>query len=220
MSFICKNLEITSTELSLTEFPESKAWNYSAAELFPRAAIKLNENESEIPTIRRKDMFRDQLCYVQPVLQKNYFFTNNETDSSNSFNNVEITVHDTTANQAVLRQSPGNLLSSVSNNWKTNGRDCAHLSQGHICAFCGKVYSRKYGLKIHVRTHTGYKPLKCKYCFRPFSDPSNLNKHVRLHSETDAPYRCLKCGKVLVRRRDLDRHLKSRHPEVVQEKSN
>lgn len=32
----------------------------------------------------------------------------------------------------------------------------------HRCCYCGKLYSRKYGLKIHIRTHTGYKPLKCK----------------------------------------------------------
>ena len=32
----------------------------------------------------------------------------------------------------------------------------------HMCPYCGKFYSRKYGLKIHIRTHTGYKPLKCK----------------------------------------------------------
>nr|XP_022908456.1 zinc finger and SCAN domain-containing protein 20 [Onthophagus taurus] len=83
--------------------------------------------------------------------------------------------------------------------------------QGHICLYCGKCYSRKYGLKIHIRTHTGYKPLKCKYCLRPFGDPSNLNKHVRLHAAGDTPYKCDLCGKVLVRRRDLDRHLKSRH---------
>jgi uncharacterized Zn-finger protein len=81
----------------------------------------------------------------------------------------------------------------------------------HVCLFCGKIYNRKYGLKIHLRTHTGYKPLKCKVCSRPFSDPSNLNKHVRLHSQGDTPYRCPFCSKILVRKRDLDRHISSRH---------
>lgn len=61
--------------------------------------------------------------------------------------------------------------------------------EGHICLYCGKCYSRKYGLKIHIRTHTGYKPLKCKFCMRPFGDPSNLNKHVRLHAEGETPYK-------------------------------
>lgn len=87
--------------------------------------------------------------------------------------------------------------------------------RGHLCIYCGKMYSRKYGLKIHLRTHTGYKPLKCKVCLRPFGDPSNLNKHVRLHAEGDTPYRCDFCGKVLVRRRDLERHVRSRHPASV-----
>ena len=87
--------------------------------------------------------------------------------------------------------------------------------KGHLCIYCGKLYSRKYGLKIHLRTHTGYKPLKCKVCLRPFGDPSNLNKHIRLHAEGDTPYRCEFCGKVLVRRRDLERHVKSRHPNEM-----
>ncbi|XP_050668581.1 PR domain zinc finger protein 13 [Leptidea sinapis] len=60
---------------------------------------------------------------------------------------------------------------------------------GHVCLYCGKLYSRKYGLKIHIRTHTGYKPLRCRHCLRAFGDPSNLNKHVRLHAATTAPRR-------------------------------
>lgn len=83
--------------------------------------------------------------------------------------------------------------------------------QGHLCIYCGKLYSRKYGLKIHIRTHTGFKPLKCKYCYRPFGDPSNLNKHVRLHVQGNTVYKCTDCGKVLVRRRDLQRHIQARH---------
>uniref|UniRef100_A0A1A9W4Y4 C2H2-type domain-containing protein n=1 Tax=Glossina brevipalpis TaxID=37001 RepID=A0A1A9W4Y4_9MUSC len=94
--------------------------------------------------------------------------------------------------------------------------------QGHLCIYCGKVYSRKYGLKIHIRTHTGFKPLKCKFCLRPFGDPSNLNKHVRLHLQStvgasatsalnESLYHCHLCNKSVARRRDLQRHLETRH---------
>lgn len=89
--------------------------------------------------------------------------------------------------------------------------------QGHICIYCGKLYSRKYGLKIHIRTHTGFKPLKCKYCLRPFGDPSNLNKHIRLHVQEKSLYKCHVCNKILVRRRDLLRHMNIKHNVTMAE---
>lgn len=89
--------------------------------------------------------------------------------------------------------------------------DMGKCGMGYKCIFCGKIYSRKYGLRIHIRTHNGYKPLQCRICARRFGDPSNLNKHVRLHATDDSPYKCGVCGKVLVRRRDLERHINSRH---------
>ncbi|KAJ8665315.1 hypothetical protein QAD02_006977 [Eretmocerus hayati] len=104
-----------------------------------------------------------------------------------------------------------NSTSNVQHATETIASNLGKVKSGHRCIYCGKVYSRKYGLKIHIRTHTGYKPLKCKYCSRPFGDPSNLNKHMRLHAQAESPYRCALCGKDLVRRRDLERHLRSRH---------
>lgn len=96
---------------------------------------------------------------------------------------------------------------------ETLASDMGKCGAGYRCIFCHKIYSRKYGLRIHIRTHTGYKPLKCNYCQHRFGDPSNLNKHVRLHTTGDSPYKCNVCDKVLVRRRDLERHLNSWHSE-------
>ncbi|KAL4233806.1 PR domain zinc finger protein 13 [Mactra antiquata] len=126
--------------------------------------------------------------------------------------------------------SPGQIVPYLHNQEKYESKMCEKIKleeqsmesfsmdspkKGHLCVFCGKLYSRKYGLKIHLRTHTGYKPLRCKYCYRAFGDPSNLNKHIRLHAQGTTPYQCTYCNKVLVRRRDLVRHLKSRHSDEV-----
>ncbi|XP_076634357.1 PR/SET domain 13 [Colletes latitarsis] len=58
--------------------------------------------------------------------------------------------------------------------------------QGFQCIYCKKVSTRKYSLKIHLRIHLGYKPLICAICHQQFSDPSNFNKHRRIHDNKQA----------------------------------
>ena len=91
----------------------------------------------------------------------------------------------------------------------------ASRNKGFTCEYCGKVYCRKYVLKIHMRTHTGFKPLRCKVCDKSFSDPSNMKKHVKLHENEDTVHKCRHCGRSFVRYRGLLNHIKSKHSELA-----
>merc|ERR1711972_468283 len=37
------------------------------------------------------------------------------------------------------------------------------------------------GLRVHQRTHSGEKPLKCTLCLKAFADPSGLRHHIKRH---------------------------------------
>ncbi|CAG5896365.1 unnamed protein product, partial [Menidia menidia] len=73
-------------------------------------------------------------------------------------------------------------------------------------------YSRKGGLDIHKRTHSGEKPFLCTICGKYFSVKSYLNYHKRTHSG-EKPYMCAICGKSYSRKGGLDIHKRTHSGE-------
>uniref|UniRef100_A0A1B6D4M7 C2H2-type domain-containing protein n=1 Tax=Clastoptera arizonana TaxID=38151 RepID=A0A1B6D4M7_9HEMI len=65
----------------------------------------------------------------------------------------------------------------------------------HQCVHCSKEFKKPSDLVRHVRIHTREKPFKCKYCFRAFAVRSTLVTHIRTHTGAKN-YTCKICNKV------------------------
>lgn len=102
----------------------------------------------------------------------------------------------------VLAQAFPNGIRMPSN----RGRSSAQAPvKGHGCNVCGRVFSRRFNLNVHMQTHDPdrARPFKCEECGAAFPRMQDLERHQSIHAEPE--YSC-SCGKSFVRRDALLRH--------------
>ncbi|KAM7126021.1 zinc finger protein 236 isoform 3-T3 [Molossus nigricans] len=64
----------------------------------------------------------------------------------------------------------------------------------HVCPYCTKEFRKPSDLVRHIRIHTHEKPFKCPQCFRAFAVKSTLTAHIKTHTGIKA-FKCQHCLK-------------------------
>ncbi|CAL4130527.1 unnamed protein product [Meganyctiphanes norvegica] len=87
--------------------------------------------------------------------------------------------------------------------------EISYLKKKHYqCSECGKKFSYKCDLRVHLMTHTGEQPYKCSQCDKAFSMLRNQKSHMKTHSD-EKPYQCSQCEKSFSMKSKLKSHLLS-----------
>eukprot|EP00794_Sanderia_malayensis_P011093 gene11093-12261_t len=81
------------------------------------------------------------------------------------------------------------------------------------CDECGRSFKYPSDLKKHLQIHTDMKKFQCDECCRCFRRLHQLNVHKRIHSG-EKPYVCNRCGAEFRHDSTLTMHIRTRHDHL------
>lgn len=77
------------------------------------------------------------------------------------------------------------------------------------CTFCCKVFTNRSNLIVHLRSHTGEKPYKCRLCPYACAQSSKLTRHMRTHGQQGKEtYHCNICRMPFSVHSTLEKHMR------------
>ena len=96
-----------------------------------------------------------------------------------------------------------------------NKKGIKPVSTDHKCGFCGKSFSRKSYLRIHVKIiHEEMQIRKCELCEKSFTSKRTLTDHLKNFHYSKKEFKCDFCGKACSLKGNLIQHMKITHKDM------